>query len=244
MAASEAWHVGRTMRILELLAFAPLSAPQLAAALHAHPRTIRRVLARLVEEEYVTRSDDGRRLYEPTMRLVALGGQIVENSPLARRARPYVALLHERSEAPAHLVVPSYRSVLCLVHCASAVDELRTRLRELVPAHCTAGGKALLAWRDRWRDSVLAPPLTRFTDRTVVDPDVLRRELEAIRRDGYAVEDGEFQADVRAVATPVLVGHTAVGALTLTAPMLDVKSVVADLTDAARQLADDLVQAS
>jgi DNA-binding IclR family transcriptional regulator len=40
----EAWHVARTMRVLELLAYNPLSAPQLAEALGAHPRTVRRVV--------------------------------------------------------------------------------------------------------------------------------------------------------------------------------------------------------
>src|SRR5690242_13134885 len=92
MAPTEAWHAGRTMRILELLAFGSLSVPQLAEALHAHPRTVRRVLAQLLEDEYVTVTDDGRRTYAPTMRLVALAGQIVDGSPLARRGRPYVAL--------------------------------------------------------------------------------------------------------------------------------------------------------
>jgi hypothetical protein len=41
----EAWHVARTMRVLELLACNSLSAPQLAEALGAHPRTVRRVVA-------------------------------------------------------------------------------------------------------------------------------------------------------------------------------------------------------
>src|SRR3954447_21351572 len=126
------------MRVLELLAFGPLSAPQVAAALHAHPRTVRRVLSRLVDEEYLTCSDDARRVYAPTMRLVALAGQVVERSPLARTARPYVRLLRGWTAAAAHLVVPSYGSVLCLVH-ASSDDDVRPRLRELVPAHCTAG---------------------------------------------------------------------------------------------------------
>jgi DNA-binding IclR family transcriptional regulator len=237
---SEAWHVGRTMRLLELLAFAPLSAPQLAAALHAHPRTVRRVLTRLVDDGYLTRSEDARRLYEPTMRLVALAGQVVENSALARRARPYVALLHERTGAAAHLVVPSYQSVVCLVHCAEGAQDERPRLRELVPAHCTAGGKALLAWRDRWRDSVLAAPLERFTDRTVTEPAVLRRELEAVREQGHALEDGEYQRDVRAVAAPVVVAGAALGAVSVSGRRLDVEAAIAHVEQSAWQLADDL----
>jgi DNA-binding IclR family transcriptional regulator len=242
MASPEAWHAGRTMRILELLAFAPLSAPQLADALHAHPRTVRRVLGRLVAEGYLTQSEEGRRLYEPTMRLVALAGQVVERSPIVRRARPYVALLHERTGATAHLVVPSYRSVICLVHrAAGEPDDAAPRLRELVPAHCTAGGKALLAFRDRWRESLLASPLEGFTKRTVTDAGALRRELEAVRQAGHATEDGEYQPRMRAVAAPVFrAGGDIVGALSVSAQRLDLAAATHDVVRTARELSDDL----
>jgi DNA-binding IclR family transcriptional regulator len=229
------------MRILELLAFAPLSIPQLAATLHAHPRTVQRVVLRLVEDEYLTCIDERRRLYVPTMRLVALAGQIVENAPLARQGRPYARLLHERTNATAHVVVPSYQAVVCLVHCSAHADDLRPRLRELVPAHSTAGGKVLLAWRDRWRENLLAEPLERFTDRTIVDAGALRRALTHIREQGHAVEDGEYQDKVYAVAAPVLVGDTAVAALTLTSTRrADVTKAVPLVTETAQELAEDL----
>jgi IclR family acetate operon transcriptional repressor len=232
------------MRVLELLAFAPLSAPQLAAALHAQPRTVRRVLARLVDDGYVTFHDERRRVYEPTMRLVALAGQVVENSTFARRARPYVALLQERAGATAHLIVPSYQSVMCLVHCAPGVEDTHPRLRELVPAHCTAGGKALLAWRDRWRESVLSVPLQRYTEHTIVDPDALRRALDRVRAEGHATEDAEYQPGVRAAAAPVLVAGEALGALTISGRRLDVNGVASLVLQTARELADDLERGS
>ena len=228
------------MRLLELLAFSPLSAPQLAAALYAQPRTVRRVLARLAEDEYVTYTERGRRVYEPTMRLVALAGQIVENSPLAQTARPFVRLLHERTGAAAHLLVPSYQSVLCLVHVAAAPDDARPWLRELVPAHCTAGGHALLAWRDRWRESVLAAPLQPHTDRTITDPDELRRALARVREAGHAVEQGEYQRGVRGAAAPVLVRGEAVAALAVTGGRGRLEKSVAAVEDVASQLAEAL----
>jgi DNA-binding IclR family transcriptional regulator len=228
------------MRVLELLAFAPLSAPQLAAAMDAHPRTVRRVLTRLVEEGYLTRGDDARRVYEPTMRLVALAGQVIENSPLARRARPYVTLLHERTGAAAHLVVPSYQQVLCIVHRADGENDAPPRVRELVPAHATAGGKALLAWREAWRDSVLSRPLARHTDRTITDAAELRAVLDDVRTAGYAVEDGEYQVGVRAVAAPVQVAGEAIGALCLSGPALDVEVAARQVLQCAREVADDL----
>lgn len=238
--AVEAWHVWRTMRLIELLAFAPLSAPQLAEALYAQPRTVRRVLGRLVEEGYVTLRDERRRVYEPTMRLVALAGQIVENSPLVHDARPHVLLLHERAGVTAHLVVPSYGSVLCLLHAGGAGDRVWPRLREVVPAHCTAGGKVLLAWRDRWRDSVLSQPLARHTDRTVIDPGKLREELERIRVDGYALEDAEYQLGVRAVAAAVVVNGEAIAALTAAGEALDSDRVLGPVLQTAAELSEHL----
>ena len=62
----EAFYVARTMQVLELLTFQALSAPQVAATLQIHPRTARRVLVRLHEEGYLTRSDDTRRPYSPS----------------------------------------------------------------------------------------------------------------------------------------------------------------------------------
>lgn len=229
--------------MLELLAFGPLSAPQLAAAVHSHPRTVRRVLGRLEHDGYLTRSEDTRRVYQPTMRLVALAGQIIENSTLGRRARPYVTLLHQRTGRAAHLVVPSYQSVLCLVHCASDSDDSRARLRELVPAHCTAGGKALLAWRAPWRESLLASPLQCHTERTVVDPATLRRELERVRADGYAVEDGEYQPQVRAVSAAIVIDGTAVAALSASGRRMDTSEVTAPVVSIANELAEELAHA-
>lgn len=202
MPLPEALFVARTMSALELLALHPLSAPQVAEALQVHPRTARRMLTRLAEEGWLTRSDDQRRVYAPTMRLVALAGHVVERSTLAETARPFVARLHEIAGTTAHLMVPSYRCALCLVH-VDGGDDGEPHLRELVPAHASALGKALLAQRTPWRESVLAAPLSHHTRRTVTDPAALRRELEESRRRGWCSEDGEHRNGVRAVAAPV-----------------------------------------
>jgi DNA-binding IclR family transcriptional regulator len=202
------------MRALEVLAFRPLSAPQVAAALQVHPRTARRLLNRLLDEGYLTRTDDARRLYVPTMRIVALASQVIEHAELTRLAPPYVARLHEQTGAAAHLAVPSYRSALCLVHRSNGSAPLPPRLRELVPCHCTATGKVLLSWRDPWRESVLSAPLERRTERTLTDPEAVRDEAATIRGRGYATEDGELQDGVRAVAAPVFsAGGEAIAAL-------------------------------
>ncbi len=216
----EALYVARTVQALELLALQALSARQVAAALQVDERTARRLLLRLQQEGWVTRTDDARRLYVPTMRIVAVAGQVVEHARLTRTAAPFVARLHEQTGAAAHLCVPSHRSVLCIVHRAGGAGPARPQLRELVPCHCTAAGKALLGSRAPWRESVLSRPLEGFTGRTVTDPDRMQAELQRVRERGYALEQGEFQDGVHAVASPVFdADGEAVAALGVSAPV-------------------------
>lgn len=202
MSAPDCWHVTRTLRAMELLAVRPRSAPKLADELGVHARTARRLLKRLADEGYVVR-DDEEKTYAPTMKIVALAGQVVERATLIRRASPFVSLLREKVCETAHLSVPSYMSALCLVHDTGETDGAEPGFHELVPAHATAVGKALLASRPVWAEAVLDQPLERHTERTHVEPEELLADLLASRDRGYAVEDREHQADVCGVAAPV-----------------------------------------
>jgi IclR family KDG regulon transcriptional repressor len=202
MSATEAFFVTRTMQAIEVLAFQPCSAPQVAGALKVHPRTARRLLNKLVAEGWLTRSEGRRRIYAPTMRIVALAAQLAERDPLALAARPAVTRLHDETGLTVHLAIPSYRSTLCLVHRAGGPDA-RPQLRELVPVHATAAGKVLLAFRDPWRADVLSRPLEPLTARTLVDAAELAAEAARIADVGHAVEDGEFLPGLRGVAVPV-----------------------------------------
>jgi DNA-binding IclR family transcriptional regulator len=205
---------------MELLAVRPRSAPELADALGVHVRTARRVLKRLDSEGYVALSDDRRRRYRPTMRVVALAGQVVERAELPVTALSHVTALREQVGASCHLCVPSHLFALCLVHDEGEAGGCRPHLRELVPCHCTAAGKALLAWRESWRDAVLEQPLASFTERTNVGPESLRRELARTVARGYSVEDREYDPDTRGLAAPVFAETgEAVAALAVVAPV-------------------------
>jgi DNA-binding IclR family transcriptional regulator len=155
------------------------------------------------------------------MRVVALAGQVVERAELPLTALPHVTALRERLGGSCHLCVPSHLFALCLVH-----DEgerggaCRPHLRELVPCHCTAAGKALLAWRETWREAVLEQPLAPYTERTNVGPESLRRELARTVARGYSVEDREYDAATRGLAAPVFAETgEAVAALAVVAPV-------------------------
>src|SRR6185312_9566683 len=69
-------------------------------------------------------------------------------------------------------------------------------------------------------DRVVHRELRRFTPRTICTRGALLAEIAAIRRQGYAVNEGEWSVDVGAIATPVRNDKgIVVAAITVTVPM-------------------------
>jgi DNA-binding IclR family transcriptional regulator len=71
------------------------------------------------------------------------------------------------------------------------------------PAHSVATGKAILAFLPPARLADVAATMKRYTRRTVVGKDALAAELAQIRRRGFAVNRGEWEDGVGAIAAPV-----------------------------------------
>jgi DNA-binding IclR family transcriptional regulator len=204
-AHTEAFFASRAMQALEVLAFGPSTTTRVAEELQVHPRTARRLLNRMVYDGWLIRRDGPRPTYTPTLRIVALAAQLAQREPLVRHGHEVARALQAATGLTVHLAVPSYRSALRLVRVAD-VERCgdAPAVRDLAPAHTTAAGKLLLAFRVPWREAVLAAPLTAVTPRTVTDPLALRAELERSSRRGYATEDAEFRIGGRAVAVPVV----------------------------------------
>src|SRR5918997_5501043 len=70
----------------------------------------------------------------------------------------------------------------------------------VVPDHCSAAGKVFLAFG---ASALPAGQLERRTPRTLVDRPLLERELDAVRRQGYATIVDELEVGLAAAAAPV-----------------------------------------
>ena len=82
-----------------------------------------------------------------------------------------------------------------------------------------AGLRALLAFLEQpIIDEVLSHELEAFAPGTVTDPDVLRKQLEQIRRRGWASSYEENNVGAWGLAAPILVGGAVVASIGFAAP--------------------------
>jgi DNA-binding IclR family transcriptional regulator len=73
-----------------------------------------------------------------------------------------------------------------------------------LPLHCTAAGKALLAFEGEDElKSLLPDGFAKHTERTPTDRAALMQQLKSVATSGYAIDMGEYVEDVRAVAVPI-----------------------------------------
>jgi DNA-binding IclR family transcriptional regulator len=84
-----------------------------------------------------------------------------------------------------------------------------TPIGSMFPAHCTAAGKAILAYLadDEIQELVRRHGLRQYTPFTITQMAPLKENLRLIRQRGYAVDHQELERGLSGVAAPVLSAH-------------------------------------
>ena len=165
--------------------------------------TAHRLLAMLIHHGFV-QQDPKSRTYRPGPTLLEIGLAVVERSDVRTKARPLLVELAEQFNETVHLMTPEGTQVR-YVDAVEGTRALRVvpRTGNLLPAHCTSGGKALLAELPDERIRALYPDpasLVVQTDRSVSSLLSLLAALEEVRADGFATNYEESEEGVGSVA--------------------------------------------
>jgi len=157
-----------------------------------------RMLERLVQLRWLRRSG---RDYELGMRLVELGSLAVHQDRLVRAAAPLLGELHRATGLVVHLAVLDGPDVVYLDKIGDrAIGAIPTRVGGRQPAHCTAVGKAILAYRDQDAEVNLRVRKTKYSISTGSQ---LAVELAKVRAHGVAFEREESLLGFGCVAAPI-----------------------------------------
>ncbi len=183
----------------------PIGLPDLSARLDLPRQTVHRVLLQLEAAGLIVRDPSRDRFsVGPRFSMLALAALQTQNQAAPIRAI-LQALVDDIQETCNIGVLDGMQFVyLERVECHWS---LRVHLQagSRVPAHCTSGGKVMLAHLDeRARKTLFRSVKPKaYTPHTITDTDALERELAAIQGRGYAVNDQEFTVGVVGVAVPI-----------------------------------------
>jgi DNA-binding IclR family transcriptional regulator len=169
-----------------------------------YPRsTTHRLLASMKEVGFLDQ-DRQRDRYRLGLKLFEYGNIVLANMELHREARPFVEQLSRVTGHLVHLAVFDGRRAV-VIHRVDPLPEGAAPVTlEQAPVHCTGVGKAILAFQpDTVIDQIIGHGLRRYSDATVMDGKRLREEIAAIRRRGYAVDNGEHEPGIRCVGAPI-----------------------------------------
>ena len=181
-----------------------LTLMQVCAATELTPSTAYRLMANLVARGYLEPGREGN-AYRLGLTVIRLAGVALGQLDVRVKATPLMDELRNRTRETVHLAALDGRHIIYLekLEGLHAIGLMSSRVGRTAPAHCTALGRVLLAFNPEAAEEILEGPLEAPTPRTVVNPKALRALLAQVNEQGYALDLGEHEPEVRCVAAPI-----------------------------------------
>jgi len=193
---------------------------ELSKRLKLHKNNVFRLLATLEARSYIeqNKATDNYRL---GLKCLQLGQAYVQQIGFLHQAQATLHKLAEQSKESAFVSMRKGMEILPLDFVESKnTVRVGSFLGGTLPLHCTAPGKLHLAFdSEEELRAGLPEKLNRYTEGTIIDRSLLLKEVDHVRGAGYAIESGEYIADLKCVAVPVR-DHTRalVGSISVAGP--------------------------
>ncbi len=218
--------VERTFAIIEALSKTEKGAMlgELSSATDLNKSTVHRLLNSLILMGYVSKTSENSR-YFLTMKMFEVGSRIIRETNHLENSKPYLIKLSSETGEAVHMVVQDGKDIVYIFKVDSGNNSVRmsSRVGMRSPMYCTAVGKAILAHLSDdevdkiWNES----KVVSRTKNTITALDELKRQLEMIRENGYAVDDEENESGVMCVGASIIdYADKVVGAFSVSVPMI------------------------
>lgn len=198
--------VDRAISVLELLARnGEAGITEIAGELGVHKSTVSRLVGALQARGLVDQVSE-RGKFTIGFGIVRLAGAATGQLDLAKLGTPICEALAEQLGETVNIAIRD-GSMAINVSQARGTAAVATQnwTGQLTPLHATSSGKVLLALATNGeeREWIIDQEHTRYTPRTMVDPDELRATVAEIIEDGYATSYEELELGLNALAVPV-----------------------------------------
>lgn len=212
----------KAMQVLHLVCDAeePISLNELARTAAMPKTTVFRYLRSLATKRLVEH-DEATDRYKPGIGLWWLSHLSNPYEMLRQLCRPYIVQLRDEFNETVNLGVLVGSEVLYLDMIESRRSlRMQARIGSMDPLHSTALGKVLLAFRPKSQiENILPKKLVPVTSNTIVNRAGFLAQLDVVRENGYALDQGEDEEGSCCIAAPICDDRRgAIAAISLSGP--------------------------
>ncbi len=159
-----------------------------------------------LEDQGAILRDPVTKKYTVGITLMELGKAVYERLDFQKIAHPIMEELMEQCQESVFLGIRNADRVTVIDIVESRKDfKITSPIGTTIPLLAGAIGKLFLSQMEP-KDSqkyLNSNSLVKFTANTIIDPKKYARELEKVRKNGFALDDEEYITGVRAVVAPV-----------------------------------------
>ncbi len=215
-------NVETAFKILFFLAENPnVSLKQIKQHIKGSPQQIDKILEVLVEKGYIY-FNKKQKTYSLGVKNFELGHSYLSHIEIRKISRPYLQKLGDEINENVYLATMSNWEVVYID--AYEIDRpvmVKSRVGKLLPAYASASGKIHLAYlsEDELEEFFKEVEFRKFTPKTITDRDEFLKHLKEVREKGYAIDDEEWEKEVRCLSVPIRnYSGKVIAAITLSAP--------------------------
>ena len=200
--------VKRTFQVLDVFTSnqPELSLTEISSKLRSDKSSISRILVTLTSAGFLERNPMNRK-YRLGWKLVDLGNRVLSRyNDIRECASPFLEELAQKITEIIHLSILDGNQIVYLEKKGEGQTlTVATKIGGRSPAHSSAMGKVLLSGlsQNELSDILAAGPLIRFTPNTITEIPKLRKHLEEIRNQGFAIDNEESFLGIKCVAAPI-----------------------------------------
>lgn len=198
--------VDRIFDILEQIAQAdhPSGLSELVERTGMSKTTVHRLLTSLCARQYVEKHPDGT--YSIGYKMIEIVSAHINGLELLTESRPFLNQIARDYDLTTHLgILDRYEVVYIEKMDLYPHTRLYTQVGYRSPAYCSSIGKCLLACLsgDELAEALYGCPFKKHTPNTITDIWEFKRMLKVIRKQGWAMDNEEFQTGHRCVGAPI-----------------------------------------
>jgi IclR family acetate operon transcriptional repressor len=215
--------VERALDILEAFVDSneALGITELSRRVKLNKSTTYRIVQALRTRNYINQNHQTNK-YCLGYKTLRLASSFLSQNKLREIARTYLEELSGKTLQTVQLAILERDKVVYIDQVEGTdIFQVRLRIGDRGPLHCTAAGKSILAFlgEGEMEKIVDKSKLVPFTNKTITSMNRLKEELRRIRRMGFSFSDQEYDKHLRAVGAPIIgIGSKVIGALALVAP--------------------------